>query len=123
MNRGEGTGKFPPIEKDHPLAVAARDVNAYTEEQASLEAALDWLGLDLPMGELAFLCEQRALIGLANIMFGGNVTASPDVTNMILARVIETPLWQDMAPLLLALVMDGVAIGWKGREIADAGAT
>lgn len=110
-----GTGAFPRIDPNHPLTVAARDVNAYAEEHG-LATAVEWLGMSVGTGELAYLCEQRALRAVAAAS-GVNLSGAPQ--DQLTARAItHTPLWRDMRPLLIGSYMDGIAIGWRAREIA-----
>ncbi len=96
---------FPRIDPDDPLAVAARETNAYAE-QHGLEATLLWLGLTAGPGEVAYLGEQRALRAVAAATLG-----LPDVDEQVARAIVETPLWRDMRMLLVGVFMDGVAIG------------
>lgn len=109
--------KFPRIDPDHPLTEAARYVNAYTEEHG-LEATLEWLGLDVGTGELAYLCEQRSLRAIAATGLGANLGATGN-DEAIARAIMATPLWRDMRMLLIGCYIDGIAIGCKARELAD----
>lgn len=116
MSAGEGS-VFPPIEKDHPLAEAARIVNAYAEERG-LPATLEWLGMNVDAGRLAYLGEQRALRATAAATLEHNMGLNPGLDNAIVGELVRTPLWRDMRMLLIGCYMDGFAIGWKGRELS-----
>lgn len=54
---------FPRIDPDHPLTRAAREVNEWAVD--GLEGALEHAGIDVSVGELAYLAEQRALRAVA----------------------------------------------------------
>jgi len=110
---------FPRIDPEHPLAVAARDTNAMAEERG-LEQTVDWLGMDVGVGELAYLAEQRSLRAVAAATLGMNTGAGPPALDAaIVGAIVETPMWQDFRPLLLSLWMDGTAIGWRARQVQE----
>jgi len=111
---------FPPIPPDHPLTEAARYVNAYSEEHG-IERAVAWLDAEVDVGQLAYLSEQRALRAVAAAVLGVNLGGDTAVDQEVARRVQQMPLWRDMRMLLVACYMDGIAIGWKGRELANAG--
>ena len=116
MSAGEGSA-FPRIEPDDPLAEASRMTNAMAEE-VGLEATLKWLGLRTEAGKLAYLGEQRALRAIA-VSPGLKLNLRGAEGDERVARaIVATPLWRDMRIVLIALFMDGVAIGWKGRQLA-----
>lgn len=110
---------FPRIDPQHPLTEAARIVNAMSEERG-LEATLEWLDLGTGTGEVAYLAEQRALRAIAAQAVGLNMGLNPGLDEATAQAIVRTPLWRDMRMLLVACYMDGMAIGWKAREIADA---
>ncbi len=103
---------FPRIDPDDPLARAARETNAYAETHG-LEATLLWLGLSAGPGEVAYLAEQRALRAIAAATLG-----LPDVDEPVARAIVETPLWRDMRMLLVGVFMDGIAIGYRGAQLA-----
>lgn len=108
---------FPRIDPEHPLARAARATNAVAEERG-LDATLEWLGIG-EAGPIAYLAEQRALRAVAAATLGMNLGANPDgYDQAVAAAIMQTPLWRDMAPLLLSCYLDGIAIGWKGHALA-----
>lgn len=112
---------FPRIAEKHPLAEAARVVNAVAEERG-LDAALEWLGIKIGPGELAYLAEQRALRAVAAAGLNLNLgTLGKPFDDQVAAAILRTPLWRDEQMLLVGLHMDGVVIGWKGRELASPG--
>jgi hypothetical protein len=118
MSAGEAS-VFPPIPKDHPLTEAARIVNAYSEEQG-LEATIAWLRINASAGEIAYLGEQRALRAVAAAGLGLNMHEGTPLDEHVARTIVGTPLWRDMRMLLVGCYMDGIAIGWKGRQLADA---
>lgn len=110
---------FPRINPDHPLAVAARDTNAYAEEHG-LEPALEWLGIGASAGEIAYLAEQRALRAVAVDRLGHNMTGASSILDEHIARTIrQTEAWAAMRMLLISCYMDGIAIGWRGAQIDE----
>lgn len=111
--------EFPRIDPDHPLTVAARYVNAYSEEHG-LEETLRWLGLDVDVGELAYLGEQRSLRAVAAAALGMNLGTDSELDAATVRAIMATPLWRDMRMLLIGCYMDGISIGYKARELADA---
>lgn len=117
MSAGEAS-MFPRIDPDHPLAQAARIVNAYSEEQG-LEATLGWLGMHVGAGELAYLGEQRALRAVAAASVGVNMGGGTQFDETVAHAIGETPLWRDMRVLLVGCYMDAIAIGWKAARLAE----
>lgn len=111
--------EFPRIDPNHPLTVAARDVNAFAEEHG-IAMTLDWLGMDASPFELAYLAEQRALRAVAASM-GHNLGAKPEEDSIVVAAVVGSPLWRDNRMLLLSCALDGIVIGWKGHELHERG--
>lgn len=110
---------FPRIDKDHPLSEAARIVNAYAEEHG-MDATLEWLQIGTGSGELAYLCEQRALRAVAAAS-GVNMGYDDAADEHVARAIVNTPLWRDMRTLLLGCVMDGIVTAWKARTLgADA---
>ena len=116
MARQRGASSFPPIPPDHPLAVAARDSNAYAEEYG-LEKTIEWAEMGISTGELAYLAEQRAYRALAVAVTGHNVTGTA-LDERVIQLIRQTPLWQDFGPTLMSAYMDGFVIGWKGHELS-----
>lgn len=102
---------FPRIDPMHPLTRAARDVNAHAEDHGLAET-LRWLDIDVGEGELAYLGEQRALRAVAASILG-----RVDLDDMTALAITQTPLWKDMRMLLIGCYMDGIAIGWRGRDL------
>ncbi len=111
MSAGEAS-VFPRIDPDDPLSQAARETNAHADAHG-LEATLQWLGM-AGAGEVAYLGEQRALRAVAASTLGAG-----DVDERIARSIVATPLWRDMRMLLVGCYMDGMAIGWKGHELAS----
>lgn len=113
---------FPRIPVNHPLTEAARYANAYAEEHG-MEKTVDWSGMDITVGELAYLAEQRAYRAIAAAS-GLSLGTSGDhgtygLDDLVIAAIKKTPLWNDMGPLLMSCYMDGMMIGWVGRGLKD----
>ena len=119
MSAGEGSA-FPRIAPDDPLAEASRMTNAMAEE-IGLEATLKWLGMRTDAGELAYLGEQRALRAVAaspGLGINLGTLGAGGLDEQVARAIVASELWRDMRMLMIALFMDGVAIGWKGRQLA-----
>lgn len=122
MSRGEGSGTFPPIPADHPLAEAARIVNAYSEEHG-LEATVRWLGAG-EVGHVAYLGEQRVLRAIVASHFGINLGAGlhgARDAEAISQAAAASPFWSDpeTRAFLVAVWLDGCVTGWKAQELAS----
>lgn len=115
-----GLGGFDRIPPDHPLTEAARNVNTVSEERG-LRATIDWLGMGVSESQLAYLAEQRGLRAFAAVHFNYNMGGDPVRDEQIARRVIGSNEWIDQRALLIGAYMDGMAIGWKGRELRDLG--
>lgn len=113
---------FPRIDPNHPLTEAARYVNSQSEE-FGLEKTIEWLEMGVGVGELAYLSEQRALRAVAAAAPGGVNLGSGAIhglhADLMAMEIMQTPLWKDMRMLLIGCYMDGLAIGWKARELHD----
>jgi hypothetical protein len=107
--------RMPP---DHPLAKAARETNDYTEAHG-LKATVDWLGLGATVDQLRYLAEQRALRAAAAHYLGYNMGHKPQQDEQVCQMLIMTDQWKKAATLLTAAYMDGIAIGYRGKEIAN----
>lgn len=108
---------FPRIDPRHPLTEAARYVNAYNDEHGFAET-VRWLDMEASAEEISYLAEQRALRAIAASM-GVSLGSDPVRDEQVARSIISTPLWRDMQPLLIACYLDGIAIGWKGRELKE----
>lgn len=113
---------FPRIPPNHPLTEAARYVNSQSEE-IGLEKTVEWLEMDVAVGQLAYLAEQRAYRAIAATMGMSLGTSGEHGTfgldEQIVRAIQSTPLWKDMGPLLMSCYMDGICIGYKGHELAQ----
>lgn len=110
---------FPKIDPNHPLTVAARDVNSYAEEYG-LESTIEWLKMGAAPGEVAYLAEQRAYRALVAALEGVNLgSLPPDEANRLLLQIREMPLWKDFSPIVISAYMDGMAIGWRAHELSE----
>lgn len=114
---------FDRTPEQDPLNRAAREINAYADDESvSFDDTLDWLGVPTTPSELAYLAQQRALRACAASWFGANIGANGLVEDERIARkVIGDDRWPAARELLIAGYIDGISIGWKGREIADPG--
>jgi hypothetical protein len=99
-----------PIRPDmasHPLARAAREVNAYAETH-DLEATCEHYGLKLE--DVMYIAEQRALRALYS-QYGINLNApSPMILKL-------TPEQAKQHLTLTTAYMDSLVIGWRAREM------
>lgn len=100
---------YPRIDPNHPLTRAAREVNAIAELNG-LEQTLRMIGLDVELGQYAYLAEQRALRALAasegiNLGEPGTENWKPAVSQL-----------PDLVTLTSAY-MDGIAIGFKAAAL------
>jgi hypothetical protein len=99
-----------PDMRDHPLAVAAREINDELCEKYGLQGACEKCGLKLP--DLIYMAEQRALRALF-ASYGRNLQ---------LKRVDTFQLSESEERLcrtLTSAYMDGLLIGWRAREIYE----
>ncbi len=110
---------FPRIDKDHPLTTSAREVNAYSEEHG-LEETLEHFGLNVGLGELAYLAEQRAIRAVAGSLgyeFGGKNT-TPEKDEEMARAIVSHPVWEASKLVLIGSYMDGMVIGFRAAQIA-----
>lgn len=96
--------KIRPEMANHPLAVAAREVNDRAEKEGLNATCAHY---NLKPEDLAYVAEQR---GLRAIMLQAKTPTVP------------TPIKLDMAQLKLLLIvsaaiMDALVIGWRAREV------
>lgn len=110
---------FPRISPEHDLCEAARQVNDYCDTHG-LEGTLEWLDLDVGAGELAYLCEQRALRAVAASTLGIALGNGTVMDEEVARAIAETPFWRDMRTLIIGACMDGISIGWKARDLKSA---
>lgn len=92
---------------NHPLAVAAREVNDYAEKNG-LGATCEKFGIKLE--DLKYMAEQRALRTLY---------VARGARDVNFKQPFKIQLSPADLPLYLALVaayMDGIIIGWRGKE-------
>ena len=104
--------------KDHPLGLAARYNDAAAEEKG-LQATVEEMGLDI--GLLLYAAKQRAIRTVAvqsqrrelKLLLG----------NQSALRVVPplTPAEKIAYAAAELACLDGIAIGWKAREIHDRG--
>lgn len=93
----------------HPLAQSAREVNAYSEKHGLKETCEHY---DLRMADVRYMAEQRALRAL--YAFKG--------VNLNMTEPAIFALSPDEMPVyiqLTAAYMDGLVIGWRGKEIQN----
>jgi hypothetical protein len=107
--------RIPP---DHPLAKAARETNDYTEAHG-LKATVDWLGLGVTVDQLSYLAAQRALHALAARYLGYNMGHKPQQDEQVAQMLVQTDQWRKLSSLVTAAYMDGLAIGYRARRIAE----
>jgi len=107
--------RIPP---DHALAKAARETNDYTEAHG-LKATVDWLAMDCTVDQLRYLAEQRTLRALAARYLGYNMGHKPAMDEEVAQMLVQTDHWRKLSPLVTAAYMDGIAIGYKGKGIAN----
>lgn len=110
---------FPRIDPEHPLTVAARETNDHAETHGMPET-LAWLGMDVEAEQAAYLAEQRAIRAIAAASLGVSMGADQRFDEATARAIVQTPLWRDMRMLLVAMSIDGMAIGWRAHEVADA---
>ena len=94
---------------DHPLAKAARELNAYAEKHG-LKATIEHC--DLKFEDVTYLAEQRALRALY-AKTGINLNPNYSMTLQMTTQQVF-----DLAHLTAAY-MDSLMIGWRAKEIAD----
>ena len=101
--------KFEPGElRDEPLVEAARYLDARTEEMGLVEM-ISSLGLDFE--KLMYVVEQRALRGV--------LVLEGEEANFTTPTGIElNPRQRAMLFLLQPSVLDGIVIGWFGKQLA-----
>jgi hypothetical protein len=102
--------RIRPEMRDHPLAVAAREINDELCEKYGLQGTCEKCGLKLP--DIAYMAEQRALRALF-ASYGRNLQ---------LKRVDTFQLSDSELSLLKTLTsayIDGLLIGWRAREIYE----
>lgn len=97
---------------DHPLAMAARELDTISEEQG-FRALFETLGLDRE--DVIYMAQQRAL-RVALIVAGRTDLLGHDKLMEIPQGVIDPGLLQD----LTLCALDSINIGWKARGISDA---
>lgn len=102
---------FPRIDPNHPLTVAAREVNSQASREG-LEAVLNSLEIGTGVGQLMYLAEQRALRAFY-AAHGINLDVGVPVP------IHLTEKERSLMPLLISAYMDGIAIGWRGHAIAE----
>jgi hypothetical protein len=102
--------KIRPEMKDHPLAVAAREINDELCEKYGLQGICEKCGLKLP--DLLYMAEQRALRALF-ASYGRNLQLQR-VDSFQLSESEET-----LCRTLTSAYIDGLLIGWRAREIAN----
>jgi hypothetical protein len=106
---------FPRIDPNHPLAAAAREVNAAADLLGG-DLAFDLLDLGAPIGQVFYLAEQRTLRYLAALE--GHTMGADPVHDELKARAIVSD--PDYRAKMLAFVpcwVDGMATGWQGHKI------
>lgn len=91
--------------KDHPLAIAARELNNYAEEHG-LEAACEFAGLKIE--DVKYMAEQRALRAIWAYK-GINLKGTEPVA--LLLSSDEKVLFRQLVPAY----MDGLVTGWLGK--------
>ncbi len=107
---------FTRIDPEHPLTQAARYVNDLADERG-LNETLEEIGMNVTTSELAYLAEQRTYRAVA-AQLGLKLGENSALDELIAVAITNSPLWEDMSTILMAAYMDGMAIGWKGREIS-----
>jgi hypothetical protein len=102
--------RFEPGElADWPLVRAARELNAEAEE-VGVGATVERHGLD--MDKLQHIADQRAMRA---VFARHGVNLNPD--KPVLFDFTDED--KAMLPLLMAVSMEGMLIGWYGRELAE----
>jgi hypothetical protein len=99
--------KIRPEMAQHPLAIAAREVNSYAETHG-LEETCEYY--DLKQEDVHYIAEQRALRAL--FAFKG-INLNP--THAMVMSLSSAEIAQQIR--LAAAYMDGLVIGWRAREI------
>ena len=95
-----------PDMKDHPLAQAAREVNAYAEKHG-LEETCEHYGLKI--ADVRYIAEQRALRALYAFR-GINLNMTEPTILGLMQKDIPTYIQ------LTAAYMDGLVIGWRAKD-------
>jgi hypothetical protein len=96
-----------PEMADHPLSVAAREVNAYAEKHGLQETCEHY---NLAVEDIRYMAEQRGLRVLW-ARRGKNL-------NIEVATILALTTEESEALLMLtAGYMDALVIGWRAREI------
>jgi hypothetical protein len=94
---------------NHPLAKAAREVNAYAEAHG-LEATGEYY--DLKYEDVMYIADQRALRALY-AQYGINLNPNYPMVLQLSPEQLKQHV------LLMAAYMDGLVIGWRAKEIAE----
>jgi hypothetical protein len=93
--------------KDHPLAQAAREVNAYAEKHG-LEETCEHYGFKIE--DVKYIAEQRALRAIYAFRGVNLNMKEPQIVGLTRA---EIPTYIQ----LTAAYMDALVIGWRAKEI------
>jgi hypothetical protein len=94
---------------DHPLAKAAREVNAYADEHTTEETCQHY---DLRAEDVAYVAEQRALRALYAAKGINLGLTQPAIINLSVEDRLQ------MIPLIAAY-MDALVIGWRANQFRD----
>lgn len=100
---------YPRIDVNHPLTVAAREVNSQTAKNG-LPATLEEIRIGTGFGQLSYLAEQRALRVLL-AMRGINLDNA--------SAIILSEYEKSILPALTIACLDGMVIGWRGHTISE----
>lgn len=99
--------KLRPEMKDHPLSQAAREINDGPDRH---DLAKTCANHGLKLDDVVYMAEQRALRALY-ARYGINLQLQKPAV-LSLSKADEA-----LMPTLIAAYMDGLLIGWRGKEI------
>lgn len=107
--------QFKPQFRNHPLAEAARYNDAAGEEHGFHEAVAQ-MGIDLE--PLAYVASQRAMRAVLMMTRGEEAMrqyAGKPMPQVIPMSAVERQFCDQLA----AVLIDGIAIGWKAAQLAE----
>ena len=96
--------------KQHPMAVAARFNDARAEE-VGLSGTLSGMGLDVD--DMMHIARQRALRAVCVSLY------QQPLSEELARKIIVDPQASSFLLMATTVALDGMAIGWEAKRIAD----